>query len=1174
MSSIIFYATLRSNSAQSTRKNNLIKRWGSAEFICNGVAMNFLFVFFRFVRHQFRALLLLLGLCLPASALAGECVEAVAKAISIQGGVESRSHPNDKWEKVSVQDHFCFGDQVRTLANSRAALHLNNNSILRLNEHSTISFSHSPQQGASRLNLKTGIVHFITRLKQRFEVVTPYVNAAVDGTEFVVAVEAGQADSGGQTRVTVLEGQVRTHNAQGEINLSQGETALARAGQPPTLQARIKPWNAVSWALYYPAVIDFTTLSNAQLKQSLEHYHQGEISAALTTLDALPDDSFNSNIYVYRAALYLAVGQVVHARTDLERALRLESRNGKALALKTLIAVVQNQTERALESARHATELSPDAAATWLAQSYAQQAVFDLEPARRSVEQAVKLAPESALAWARLAELHLMFGDLDRTLQAAQRAIDLAPELARTQSVLGFAYLTRMKTKEAKRAFEKAISLDQTAPLPHLGLGLAIIREGDLEQGRIEIETATSLDPRHSIIRSYLGKAYYEEKRNDLAVEQFVLAKQLDPKDPTPWYYGAISKQIENNPVEALNDLHVSSNLNNNRAVYRSSFLLDSDEAARSASQARIYSDLGFDRLALIEGWKSVNTNPASHSGHRLLADAYASLPRHEIARVSELLQAQLLQPINTTPIQPQLAESNLGILDGSGPSALAFNEFNPLFVRNGIRFQTNLLGGSHRTLGNDLVLSGIQDKFSFSLGQFNYRTDGFRENNDQTHDIFDIFAQVAITPKLNIQAEYRDKETDQGDLELNFDPADFSTQDRRTIKQQTRRIGINFSPTTQSTILLSFFNSKKDGKQQRFNPDGPEIDEQNNEDGNQFESQYIFKNELFNLVGGIGQYDINSNINTLFDWTAIFGVTCPTSPPFPPSLPLPSCGDRSDFTIKHETAYVYTNFQVFKNLMVDMGLSLDRLKDRSLDVKKYNPKLGIQWDMTNTISFRAAYIKSMNRTLLVKQTIEPTFIAGFNQLFDEDNGTISERIGLGMDFSKNHIHSGIEITQRKAEIPQFEGDTISFADRDEDAARAYFLWSPNSAWSFNIETMLEKIDNKALGPQKLDSITVPVNVTYFNSSGFIANLRTTYLKQDITLTPDSTFVTNKDNFTLVDFAIGYRLPKRMGIINMEIKNLFDKEFFYQDLNFINSAPVSSAYIPDRIFFIKANINI
>jgi hypothetical protein len=51
-----------------------------------------------------------------------------------------------------------------------------------------------------------------------------------------------------------------------------------------------------------------------------------------------------------------------------------------------------------------------------------------------------------------------------------------------------------------------------------------------------------------------------------------------------------------------------------------------------------------------VEGWKSVEVDPASDSAHRLLADSYAALPRHEVARVSELLQAQLLQPLNITP--------------------------------------------------------------------------------------------------------------------------------------------------------------------------------------------------------------------------------------------------------------------------------------------------------------------------------------------------------------------------------------------------------------------------------------------------------------------------------------------------------------------------------------------
>src|SRR5207244_4265820 len=148
----------------------------------------------------------------------------------------------------------------------------------------------------------------------------------------------------------------------------------------------------------------------------------------------------------------------------------------------------------------------------------------------------------------------------------------------------GFAYLLRVNTTESKNAFARAIELDQADSLSRLGLGLARIREGDLAEGRREIEVAGSLDPNNSIIRSYLGKAYYEEKRTGLDEKEYSIAKELDPKDPTPWFYDAIQKQTTNRPVEALHDIQKAIELNDNRAVYRSRLLLDSDLAARSAS--------------------------------------------------------------------------------------------------------------------------------------------------------------------------------------------------------------------------------------------------------------------------------------------------------------------------------------------------------------------------------------------------------------------------------------------------------------------------------------------------------------------------------------------------------------------------------------------------------------
>jgi len=81
----------------------------------------------------------------------------------------------------------------------------------------------------------------------------------------------------------------------------------------------------------------------------------------------------------------------------------------------------------------------------------------------------------------------------------------------------------------------------------------------------------------------------------------------LDPKDPTPWFYEAILKQTLGRPVEALQDLQKSVELNDNRAVNRSRLLLDQDRAARTVSLADIYRDTGFNQLAIVEarehGW-------------------------------------------------------------------------------------------------------------------------------------------------------------------------------------------------------------------------------------------------------------------------------------------------------------------------------------------------------------------------------------------------------------------------------------------------------------------------------------------------------------------------------------------------------------------------------------------
>ena len=444
---------------------------------------------------------------------------------------------------------------------------------------------------------------------------------------------------------------------------------------------------------------------------------------------------------------------VAKAEADLAEAERADPKSGGVSALRSVIALVGDQKDDALRLAETGAGLDPNSPLPQAALSYAHQGRFEIEKALEHAKRAVELAPKDALLWARVSELELSRGDLDAALEAAQKAETLSPALARTQTVLGFAYLTRIEVDKAKTAFERAIQGDPADPLPRLGMGLAKIRDGDLDEGTREIETAASLDPNNSLVRSYLGKAYYEQKRDGLASSEYEQAKLLDPKGPTPWFYDAIHKQTTNRPVEALRDLQTAIDLNDNRAVYRSKLLLDDDLTARSASLGRVYRDLGFDRIALVEGWRSIIRDPGNYSAHRLLADSYSILPRHEVARVSELLQSQLLQPLNITPVQPRLAESEPLILESSGLAEPSFNEFNPLFTRNRVAVQASAIGSNNSTYGDEVTLSGVWNQFSYSLGQLHYLTDGFRDNNDLVQDSYNAFAQARISPKINLQA-------------------------------------------------------------------------------------------------------------------------------------------------------------------------------------------------------------------------------------------------------------------------------------------------------------------------------------------------------------------------------------------------------------------------------------
>ncbi len=144
----------------------------------------------------------------------------------------------------SPRDASLPGDAVRLGPLSRAAIALRDGGVLRLDQNTTITFTPPAVSVSTWVELLTGAVHFFSRTPRGLRITTPFVNGTVEGTEFLVEVDPVEA------RITVWEGRVLAENAQGSLALASGQSAAARAGQPPMLRPIVvsppTPWPGLS----------------------------------------------------------------------------------------------------------------------------------------------------------------------------------------------------------------------------------------------------------------------------------------------------------------------------------------------------------------------------------------------------------------------------------------------------------------------------------------------------------------------------------------------------------------------------------------------------------------------------------------------------------------------------------------------------------------------------------------------------------------------------------------------------------------------------------------------------------------------------------------------------------------------------------------------------------------
>jgi len=1086
-------------------------------------------------RRLYAPRLFLLALCAgPSVALAAaSCDEWFVVVSAVEGHAELQRSETSAWLPVENGDRLCANDTLRVDVAGNALLTMPDESLLRIGENAVLTLPEIEEQG-TLINLLRGIIHVISRDPRGLRFTTPYANAGLEGTEFDIRANAEE----GQTEITVLEGVVSVTTPRGQLSVPEGNIAVARPGAPPTVSKIDQPIDAMRWTAHYPRIID-SELPRADIEPTTEQRRDAEF-------------------FALRAAAKLEAGLTDDAEADIAAALSIDSDNTTALSLSALVHLARADRTNAERLAAAATARDIPPAPALIARSYIEQDRQAVAAAMASVREALRLEPTSAIATTRLAELLLDSGDIAAAVDTARRAVELAPRSADPLMVLGFAQLRRFDGAQARIAFQRAIALAPEAPLPHVGLAITETRDGNVVEGRRQLEIAVANDPTSSLARSYMAKLYGLERRYRLGARQLALANDFDPDDPTPLLYSAYQNLWANRPVEALSSLQQADERNGGRPAFRSRLLLDDDLATRNAGRGKLYTTLGFERMALVDAWQAVAAQPSDFAAHRLLADAYSNDANEDIARVSELLVAQLLQPINLTPIKPQLGRPTSFVTRALAPSDRAFNEFGPLVTKSGERIEVSALGGSMETFADDVSVAGLHDRFSYSVGQYRFKTDGFRPNNDLDEKLANAFFQYRPNQRTGFQAELRSARSEQGFVLKHFDPDYFDTELRQHEDADSLRLGVRRDLNDNHTLLVSaiYQDVSADGLR------GSSISIYDTHEAHSLDTQVISRGERHQMQSGLSY--ARSSIST------------------EARLFVPGIVDVFNDIEGHQTflnLYSYAHLSPTPQLEITAGVSADKIADPLVDEQELNPKLGVSWHPTHHTTLRVGAFRTLFTSLTTSRhnpqpRLEPVQLAGFSQL--TFGGTADQAVvrAVGLDHAfSDHLFVGTDAVDRDVDRTiVFPFDPVVRTDVASIGARtrtAHLNWAPTDRLALSTRYERGRYTSTSpdlLGYTEMRLERLPVELRYFAPVGLTAGWRATHVDEEglFTQAQLADVAPGQDRFWVFDAFLGYRLPNRRGILSLNAENLLDERFRFQD-----SDPENMSIVPERVISMR-----
>ena len=240
--------------------------------------------------------------------------------------------------------------------------------------------------------------------------------------------------------------------------------------------------------------------------------------------------------------------------------------------------------------------------------------------------------------------------------------------------------------------------------------------------------------------------------------------------------------------------------------------------------------------------------------------------------------------------------------------------------------------------------------------------------------------------PNLFVQAEFEERRSDRGDLSLNFEPDNFDPGLRVRTETTSPRFGLRLETSPRSTLLLAGRWGERSERNSR--PSGGDSDFviSQDTDGHEEFVRFTYHGARASHSVGVDAYDLD------------FGTRIELAPCEGEPCVLGDSGTESAYA-----SYFYRlDLQTRPELQWTLGLSYSMLDDDFLMVsdRTFGPKLGVRWKPADAHESRLILSRGAKRYNSADLTLEPTVIAGFNQLYDDNTGTLYTNAGIAHDWN------------------------------------------------------------------------------------------------------------------------------------------------------------------------------